>query len=63
MKYEFFNFRTKIEMNIIQRFIWILLGERLEHTADGYHVKAYSFRHKTLIVKCEPVKERQDGDD
>jgi hypothetical protein len=59
--YEFFNFRTKIEMNLIQRIFWILFGEKLEHTHDGYHIIAYRLRHKTLIVKCEPTTERQDG--
>ena len=52
----FFNFRVKSEMNFFKRVMWQLFGERLEHTADGYHVVAYRFRNVTLITKCEEIQ-------
>lgn len=52
---KFFNFRTKDEMSFLKRIVWQLFGEKLEHTADGYHVIAYRFKNVTLITKCEEI--------
>lgn len=56
----FLNFRTKNEMSLFFRIIWIAFGKKYDAAKsleDGniWHVKAYELFGKTLIVKCEKL--------
>jgi len=55
IKTAWFHYILKSEMPLYKRIIWMMLGKRLENTANGYHVVGYDFKGVTLITVCEEV--------
>lgn len=58
----FFNFRTRNELNLFQRIMFVLLGPKRVASDGNYRVTAYHRNNVTYIRKIEidsDIKERK----